>query len=72
MKIFINDKEVEIFAGATVRDALNMFKRDAGIDRPINKADIRDHRGNSLSPAGELSDDDRLYIKERNDEGGNK
>ena len=72
MKIFINDKAVEIFAGATVRDALNMFKRDLDGDRSIKMADIRDHRGNSLSPAGELSDDDRLYIKECKNEGGTK
>lgn len=67
MKIFINDKEVEIFAGATVRDALNMFKRDAGSERSIDMDEVRDHRGNSLSPAGELSDEDRIYIGTRKD-----
>ncbi len=69
MRIFINDQEIDIFSGATVRDAVNQFERKAGADKAINMDDIRDHRGNSLSPAGELSEDDRLYIKECNDEG---
>ncbi len=63
MKIYINDQIVEIFSGATVRDAVALhLNRDEG-RQTIQVEDILDHRGNSLSPAGELSEDDRIYIK---------
>lgn len=68
MRVFINDQALEIFSGATVRDAVNMFERLMGAEKTVDTGEIHDHWGNSVSPAGELSEDDRLYLKVRTKE----
>jgi len=64
MKIYINDQVVDIFSGATVRDAVTRYTTNEKSRQSIETQEIRDHRGHSVSPDGELSEGDRLYIKD--------
>jgi len=63
MNIRINDKMIEIFSGARVRDALLKYSAREYHAVDEDKKQVTDKRGNRVDLDGELSDGQRLYIK---------
>ena len=62
MKICINDRELEIFSGARVRDALLKYSKKQYQAVKEGKKKITDKRKNPLDLDGELSAAQQLYI----------
>jgi hypothetical protein len=61
MKVFVNDKELILFRGAKVRDAVLSF--DKRILREISHYEILDKYGNQTEIDGALQEGSQLYIK---------
>ncbi|TVR75216.1 MAG: hypothetical protein EA408_00750 [Marinilabiliales bacterium] len=67
MKVFVNDTGIDLFEGATVRDALNKYfsavlKRGIKTREPHADIPVYDKHGNMVMPDGSLSADDRVYV----------
>lgn len=67
MKIFINDRGLEIFSGARVRDALLKYSKKEYREVAERKKKVTDKRKNPLDLEGELSDAQQLYTAVVND-----
>ena len=63
MKIFINDEEITIFHGATVKDVMRAYYVQHGKKIPCIMPTVTDTFGNSVAPDGELSEGNHLYIR---------
>ena len=63
MKIYINKNEVEIFAGACVKDAILAYDKTAWQLLLKGKLTVHDHYGNSVEPDGALSVNQSLTLK---------
>ncbi len=63
MRVYINQKEIEIFAGACVGDAVLAFDKTAWKLYLKGKLAIYDGYGNSLDPDGALSANQSLILK---------
>jgi hypothetical protein len=61
MKIFVNDKEITLFRGAKVKDAVLMFDRN--ILREISSYEILDKYGNQTDIDGALQEESQLFIQ---------
>ncbi len=67
MKVFVNDTGIDLFEGATVRDALNKYfasvlkrgEKDSGSRTGII---VYDQHGNRVMTDGSLSEDERIYF----------
>lgn len=64
MRVYVNDKPVEIFEGARICDALNKYfsERFRVFDRRLIR--IFDSHGNIIFHDGSLSEYDRIFITE--------
>jgi hypothetical protein len=60
MKVFVNDKEITLFEGAKVKDAVLSF--DKRIIREISQYEILDKYGNHTDIDGALQEKSMLYI----------
>lgn len=63
---FINDQEVELFWGATLKNAL--LKVNEKYYRLVinNQAEIRDHEGNHVGLTGSIDRNFKYYIVQKN------
>ncbi|MDR1169975.1 MAG: hypothetical protein LBK97_03980 [Prevotellaceae bacterium] len=61
MKIFVNNKEITLFRGAKVKDAVLMFDRK--VLREISSYEILDKYGNQTDVDGALQEGSRLFIR---------
>jgi hypothetical protein len=61
MKVFVNDREITLFSGAKVKDAVLSF--DKKLLRKISEYDIVDKYGNQTGIDGALQEGSRLFIK---------
>jgi hypothetical protein len=58
----MNDKEIEIFAGARVQDVVLKFSKQAYKTTLSGQATILDKNNNPVDLEGEVSDGQRLYL----------
>lgn len=65
MKIYIDDKAVVIFSGATVADALRKHSPALLEMAEREEVIICDRFGNQVSPDGSLTAGSRLYLKKQ-------
>lgn len=63
MKVYINHKEIEIFAGACVKDAVLAYDKAAWQFLLKGKLVVYDSYENIVEPDGALSADQSLSIK---------
>lgn len=62
MTVQMNDKEIEIFAGARVRDVVLKFSKQAYRTTLSGQTTIVDKNNNPVDLEGEVSDNQRLYL----------
>ncbi len=65
MKVKVNDREIEIFNGALVRDALLKYSKEEYKFIRDNEKIVVDKRNNKRFLSGELSAGETLYIKNK-------
>lgn len=65
MLIKVNGHAVEIFAGATVKDALRKYSREEWASVRNNEKTVRDGHGHEIGLAGELSEGAELFTAAR-------
>ena len=63
MQIKVNDKAVEIFSGACVKDVLRKFSRSEWKQVQKNKKTVFDRHGHEVALDGELSGGEEFFIK---------
>ncbi len=63
MIVFLNDRQVEIFEGARVKDAVLKFAKEKYRSSLSGETIVTDKYDNPVDPDGELSDDQRLYLQ---------
>ncbi len=68
MKVFVNDTCLELFEGATVKDALNKYfttvlKNEIKTSGRIADLIVSDNHGNRVMTDGSLSANDCIYIE---------
>jgi hypothetical protein len=61
MKVFVNERELILFQGAKVKDAVLSF--DKRILREISQYEILDRYGNQTEIDGALQEGSQLFIK---------
>lgn len=59
MKVYVNDMEVVLLPGMTVRHAITA----AGLMSKIRQSEVRDAWGNLVGLDGALSEGERIYVK---------
>ncbi|MDR1055111.1 MAG: hypothetical protein LBL90_04660 [Prevotellaceae bacterium] len=65
MKLFVNEKEIILFEGATVTDALRMYNATALDDVKAGKAEVLDAYGNIVALDGALYEGNRLFFRKQ-------
>lgn len=63
MRVWVNDKEIDVFEGATVKDALMTFSMDVYLAVEKGERQVTDKNGNGLGLNGELSEGSTLYTE---------
>ena len=63
MKLFINDKEITIYNGATVLDVVRAYYAQSSEKLPNTLPIVSDAYGNSVALDGQLTEGNHLYIK---------
>jgi hypothetical protein len=63
MKVFINDKEISIFKGACIRDALLAYSPRSLKMTLAGKLSVLDRFGNLTEPDGPLIEGQRITLK---------
>ena len=63
MRVYINQKEIEIFAGAYVKDAVLAFDKTTWKLFLRGKIAAYDQYGNGLGPDGALTANQSLFLK---------
>ncbi len=63
MNIYVNEKKISIFHGATVKSALMKYYRATGEKVNLDSLDVRDAYGNSIALDGSLSESSRIFTK---------
>jgi len=63
MQIKVNDKEVEIFAGACVKDAVLKYSRAAWKQIQDRTMAIFDRYGHEVAADGELSGGEEIFVR---------
>ena len=66
MKVYVNDKEITVFNGAKVVDAIRAYYTLNKTKWPCPLPIVTDGYGNIVAPDGELSEGNHLYIKTKN------
>ena len=65
MQIKVNGQTVEIFAGATVKDALRKYSREEWTRVRNNEKSVRDGHGHEVGLDGGLSGGEELFTAAR-------
>jgi hypothetical protein len=68
VKIFINDREIILFRGAIVKDAVRSYSMRSAKQLEAGLLMIVDRYGNKTETEGELTDGQKLYLKKVNHE----
>jgi hypothetical protein len=68
VKIVINNREVVIFSGATVADAVRAYSRRSSKLLENGKFRVFDQYGNQTEVDGELTEGQKLFLKKRDHE----
>jgi hypothetical protein len=63
MQVKVNEKSVEIFSGACVKDAVRKYSRTAWKKVRENKVSVFDGYGHEVAPDGELSGGEELFVR---------
>jgi hypothetical protein len=63
MIVFINNRKVEIFSGATVADAVRIYSGRSSKLLHNKKFRVFDRFGNQTETDGELSEGQKLFLK---------
>lgn len=63
MIVFLNDRQLELFEGARVKDAVLKYSKEKYRSTRAGETVVTDKYDNEIDPEGELSDDQRLYLK---------
>jgi sulfur carrier protein ThiS len=63
MQIKVNDKAVEIFAGARVEDALRKYSKAACRQVQKNRKAVFDRHGHEVALDGELNGGEELFVR---------
>ena len=63
MIVFLNDRQLELFEGARVKDAVLNYSKEEYRSTRAGETIVTDKYENAIDPEGELSDDQRLYLK---------
>lgn len=66
MKLFVNDKEIILFDGSTVTDALRKYDDNAVEMLKQDKAEVLDKYGNVTGLDGALIEGSRLFYRIKN------
>lgn len=61
MLVYVNDKPVTIFTGATALDALRRYCTDTGT--PLHEGDLYDAWGNVIASDSPMCDGRRIFTK---------
>ncbi|MBR4310611.1 MAG: hypothetical protein IKT79_06240 [Akkermansia sp.] len=59
MRVYVNNAEVSIFAGATAQDAVRRYSTDAGI--PLPEGELYDVYGNVIASDSPMSEGRRIF-----------
>ncbi|MDN4754473.1 hypothetical protein QYZ87_08050 [Porphyromonadaceae bacterium W3.11] len=62
MKVYVNDMVIEVFEGAKVIDALNIYASEMDIRLPHPIPKVEDQYGNEMALDGMLSDGVQLKL----------
>ncbi len=62
MIVHLNDREIEIFSGARVRDVVLKFSEEAYREVISGKISVTDHYRNPVEPRGEVSGGQQFYL----------
>jgi|GEM_PF-1493786 len=62
LKTYINDQEIELFRGATLKNALLKVNEDYYRLVMNQQAEIRDHEGNHVDVTGSIDRNFKYYI----------
>ncbi len=65
VNVYINGKEVEVFQGARVRDALMTYDKEAFRDHMIDEVKLEDQEGNSLSAQERVANGAKYFVKDK-------
>jgi hypothetical protein len=68
VKIMMNNREVLIFSGATVADAVRAYSRRSAKLLENGKFRVFDQYGNQTEADGELTEGQKLFLKKREHE----
>jgi hypothetical protein len=68
VKIVINNREVVIFSGASVADAVRAYSPRSLKLLENGKFSVFDQFGNKTEPGGELTEGQKLFLKKRDHE----
>ncbi len=68
MIVYINDKKIETFSGAKIKDAVLKYSKDDYKAVGKETADVVDTDGNGYDLDGSLSEGQRLFIKKENED----
>lgn len=63
MKVYINSKELQIFEGARLQDAVLLYSKDEYQRLLREEIELLDRRGNGMDIDGQLWDGASLLIK---------
>ena len=63
MIVFLNDRQLEMFEGARVKDAVLKYSKEKYHSTRSGKTIVADKYNNPVDPEGELSHDQRLYLQ---------
>jgi 5'-nucleotidase / UDP-sugar diphosphatase len=63
MKISVNDLQIELHNGAKVKDAIRKYYSQLGLKEPDQFPLVKDNYGNIIAVDGEMSNDNKLFIK---------
>jgi hypothetical protein len=64
MRVYVNDKPVEIFEGARVCDALSKYFAERFVPYDPGSVRVYDYHRNFVFHDGSLSEHDRIFITE--------
>ena len=65
MTLFVNEKEIILFDGATVSDALRKYNDSAVNKVKKGNAEVLDAYGNKVELSGALSEGSRLFLRNK-------
>ena len=65
MTLFVNEKEIILFDGATVSDALRKYNDSAVNKVKKGNAYVLDTYGNNIGLSGALTEGSRLFLRDK-------